>query len=183
MINLLPSHQVERLKDQGRLKLISILGILVLSFCLSLYLAFLFVKGLTIEDIEEQKIMVEEERKIISLNRDLEKEIASSNNLFSDLASFYEQEISKTEVFEKINNTLPTGAYIIRASISSASTKAQTEGKVHKIALTGYCPTREILRSFQEKLVNEDSFSNVYFSPISWVKPIDPIFSVTFNLK
>lgn len=89
MINLLPSQQKEELLNQWRLRLTLILGIVFLSFFLSLFLVLFLVKSYISIDLKTEEINIEERQKKITLNQELEKEITESNNLLSELDSFY----------------------------------------------------------------------------------------------
>ena len=179
MINLLPSQQKEELLNQWRLRLTLILGIVFLSFFLSLFLVLFLVKSYITADLKTEEINIEERQKKITLNQELEKEITESNNLLSELDSFYEKSSNLTHVLERINNNLPSGTHLTGFNLSFLKQKGE---EMTKISLSGHCNNRERLIEFKENLEEEDIFSEVYFSPESWVKPTEIDFGVTFEL-
>jgi len=171
MINLLPPEQKKELLEETSLKLTLILGILFLSFLLSLFLILFSVKISIFRDLEVQKAFLEEREKIISLNQNFEKEIKESNLSLSNLDSFYRGKINLIQILEKISGILPPGTYLTNLNFN-----------LFQISLSGFSPTREILLSFKENLESEKEFSEVYFPPENWVKPSDINFSVTFKI-
>lgn len=178
MINLLPSQQKEELLNQWRLRLTLILGIVFLSFFLSLFLVLFLVKSYISIDLKTEEINIEERQKKITLNQELEKEITESNNLLSELDSFYEKSSNLTHILERINDNLPSGTYLTGFNLSFV----KQEKEMTKVSLSGYSNNRERLIEFKENLEEEDIFSEVYFSPKSWVKPTEIDFGVSFEL-
>ena len=184
MINLLPSQQKEELLNQERLRLVFILGMLFSLFLLSLALILLLVENYFSLNLGDQKILFEEKEKKVSFNKDLEEEIVKANSSFSNLDSFYEKQHNLTESLEKIYQTLPGGAYLTDFNLVFTDQKIGTQLiKRAKISLSGFCPTRELLLVLKENLENEESFSDIYFSPGSWVEPVETTFSVAFYLN
>ena len=98
MINLLPPEQKEELLLREQKNLILILGILFLSFLISLSLILLSIKISLSGDLEIQKITLEERGKEVSFNRELEEKIKNSNRVFSDLNSFFFLEGIEVEI-------------------------------------------------------------------------------------
>lgn len=178
MINLLPPQQKEKILEQQHLKLALILGIVFLSFLVSLFLVLFLVRSYILADLETQKINTKEKRKEIALNQDLEKEITEANILLSDLNSLYENNLDLTKVLEKINATLPSGTYLTSYSLGF-SKKGKEE--IVSISLTGYCQSRDTLVKFKESLEAEEVFTEVSFSTESWVKPTE--FRVNFRIE
>ena len=185
MINLLPPQQKEGLLAQERLRLIVILGTLFILFLLSLALTLLLVENYFLASLEEQKISFKEQEMRASLNKSLEGEITEGNIFLSELNSFYEKQYDLTQTLEKIYQALPRGTYLTKFGFSFVQQRVgqNTTVKMVKITALGFCPTRELLLSLKENLEKEESFSNIRFSPASWVEPIDTDFGVTFNLN
>jgi Tfp pilus assembly protein PilN len=179
VINLLPPQQKTDLLDQKRFRLILILGILFLSLLISIFLVLFLVKIFVMAELNEQKIILEEKEKLISLNQNMEKEITGYNTFLFDLNSFYQKSLDLTQLFEKIEETIPGGIYLNQFSLGSV--KKEKESKV-QITLSGYSPDRDILLEFRENLKNEEGISEVSFSPTSWVEPTDINFTVMFQL-
>ncbi len=183
MINLLPPQQKEELLNHERLRMVLGLGMLFLLFMLSLALTLLLVENYFSLNLGNQKILFEEKERQVSFNKDLEEEIAQANSSFYNLDSFYEKQHNLTENLEKIYQTLPGGAYLTNFNLvfTDQKTGAQVIRKA-KISLSGFCPTRELLLVLKENLENEESFSDIYFSPRSWVEPVEATFNVAFYL-
>ncbi|MCP6719162.1 MAG: hypothetical protein KJI71_02930 [Patescibacteria group bacterium] len=184
MINLLSKSQREELQSQENLRMVLILGVLFLSFILSLGLILLLVKNYFLLTLESKRILFREREKIVSLNKDLEKEISQYNVLLSDINSSYQEQYDLTQALERAYQTLPDGTYLTNFNFIIIEKKvSQGTKKTAKISMSGVCPTRELLLSFKESLESEKSFSGVYFSPNSWIEPIGPKFNVTFELN
>ena len=182
MINLLSDQQKEELLGQERLRLILILGILFLSFLFSLALILLLVKNYFLWDLEAQKITLEEKEMLASQDKELEEEIIESNSLLSSLDLFYRKKYDLTQTLEKIYKTFPLGTYLTNFNFTTVGQR-KGEGEIVKISLSGLCPSRELLLLLKENLEKEESFSGVYFSPKSWVEPVNTNFDVIFNLN
>jgi Tfp pilus assembly protein PilN len=178
MINLLPPAEKEELLLREQQNLVLILGILFLSFLISLSLILLSIKISLSGDLEIQKMILKEMEKEISLNQELEEKIKNSNQALSNLNSFYQSQSNLTQILEKISGLLPSGTYLTNLNINPLQKE-----KGMQISLSGFCPNREILLSFKENLEKEGSFSEIYFSPENWVKPNDINFNVTFKIK
>jgi Tfp pilus assembly protein PilN len=176
MINLLPPEQIIELKEEENLKLVLNLGILFLSFLISLSLIFLSIKISLSGNLEIQKMTLKDREKEISSNRELEEKIKNSNQVLSNLDSFYQSQFNLTQILEKISGLLPSGTYLTNLNL------LQTEKGI-QISLFGFCQNREILLSFKENLEKEGSFSQIYFPPANWIKPNDINFIVTFEIK
>jgi len=177
MINLLPPQQKEKLLYQGYLRLILILGILFLSFLFSLFLVLLLVRVYVGADLETQRIILEEKKRIIFLNQEIEKEIIQFNVFLSDLNSFYQENLDLTQVLEKLYETLPSKTYLTDFSFGFISREGK---KKPRISLSGYCPDRDTLLEFKQEL--EKWFYAVSFSPESWIKPTGINFSLTLEI-
>jgi len=184
MINLLPPQQKEELLAQERLRLVIVLGVLFILFLLSLALTLLLVENYFLANLEEQQILFKEEEIKASLNKDLEEEILTGNSFFSQLNSFYQEQYDITKTLEKIYQALPQNSYLTDFSFSFVQQRIDKDiiTKRVKISLLGLCPTRELLLSLKDNLEKEEDFSEVRFSPASWVEPVDAQFGVTFYL-
>ena len=178
MINLLPPEQKEELLLREQKNLILILGILFLSFLISLSLILLSIKISLSGDLEIQKMTLKDREKEISSNRELEEKIKNSNQVLSNLDSFYQSQFNLTQILEKISRLLPSGTYLTNLNLNPLQKE-----KGIQISLSGFCQNREILLSFKENLEKEGSFSEIYFPPENWIKPNDINFIVTFKLK
>jgi len=179
MINLLPPKQKQALAQETKFRLTLILGTLFVYFLTCISLMFVLVKTYGLWNLQEQEILVEEKEKLISLNQDLEKEIKEANGFLSGLNSFYDKSLGLTEIVQNVYQTIPDGIYL--ASLDFAAPKTGSKDKP-KIAISGFCPDRETLLTFQENLKKQPQFSEVEFSPKSWVEPVNVEFSVNFKI-
>jgi len=178
MINLLPPEQKRELLLREKQNLILILGILFLSFLLSLSLILLAIKISFSGNLEIQKVTLEEREKEVSSYRELGEKIENSNQALSNLNSFYQSQLNLTQILEKISGLLPSGTYLTNLNFNPFEKEKEIQ-----VSLSGFCQNRETLLSFKENLENEGSFSEIYFSPENWIKPTDINFSVTFKIK
>jgi Tfp pilus assembly protein PilN len=180
MINLLPPKQKQELLEEEKLRLTFILGILFLCFLVCLSLILFFIKNYTLWDLETEKILVREKEKTLSFNEDLEKEIKESNIFLANLTDFYQKHTSLTKVLETIDKILPSDVYL--TSFDFVLPRTQTKEKP-RISVNGFSPDRETLLSFQENLKSEQSFSDIYFSPVSWIESENINFNITFKFN
>lgn len=174
MINLLPPAQKEELVQEEKLKLILIFGIVVLAFLISLILILLSIKIVFSAEFDIQEKYFKDREKALEKTeiKEFEEKIKNLNFIFSNLNNFYQEKIDLTQILEKISNLLPAQTYL--TSINFNSTSLQ-------ISLLGFCSDRETLIKFKENLEREEKFTNVYFSPSSFLEPNN--FSVTFSIK
>jgi len=178
MINLLPIKQKQRLLEEEFFRLTLILGTLFLCFLICLSLILFLIKNYTLWDLEAEKILFQEKEKTLLLNKELEKEIKEANIFLSELDSFYQESTKITQLLENTDTTLASGVYLI--SLDVALSKIKSEGR-SRVSISGFSPDRETLLIFQENLKKELSFSEVYFSPESWVEPENVDFDVSFR--
>ena len=176
MINLLPSQQKEELREEGKWKLIMILGIVLLAFLISLSLILFSIKTVILGQVEIQKILLEEREKELKTQKiqELEAKIRDYNLTLSNLDSFYKKNLNLTDILEKLSKTLPQGTYLTTFIFNLTTLE---------ISLSGYSPDRETLVAFKENLEKEEKFEKVYFPLANWVSPTDINFSVTFKVK
>jgi len=176
MINLLPPQQKEELREEEKLKLIFILGIVILAFLISLILILFSIKTAILGQVQIQKIFLEQEEKEIKSPKiqELETKIRDYNLTLSELESFYEKNLNLTEILEKTSKTLPAGTYLTTLNFNPLTSQ---------ISISGFCPNREILLEFKKNLEQEEKFEKVYFPPSNWVIPTDIDFSASFQIK
>ena len=173
MINLLPPQYKAELKEEENWKLTLILSLLFLIFLVCLALILFSIKISISGQLEAQKtlLLYEEKKFEESQIQNLEEKITASNQAISELNSFYQSQISLTEILEKIFETLPSGVYLTTLDFN-----------LDQFSLFGYSPTREILLEFKKNLEKEELFEEIYFPPPNWVKPSDIDFSVNFKI-
>jgi Tfp pilus assembly protein PilN len=176
MINLLPPKEKKDLLLREQKNIVFSLEILFLAFLISLSLILLAIKIWFAKDLEIQQLFLEEKKKEVLLQKDFEEKIINLNQTLLNLKSFYQKQISLTQVLEKISHLLPRGIYLTNFNFNLKEKEGQ-------ITLTGFCQDRETLLSFKKILEENGSFSEVYFPPENWVKPTDINFVVSFKIK
>lgn len=182
MINLLPPQQKEEIREEEKLKMILIFGILLLSLSISFCLILSLVKISISTQIETKKISFNQEEKEFQGTKDqeLEEKIKSLNATLLKLDAFYGRQFDLTQTLEEISGLLPSDAYLTNLSFNPI----RDGGKLRaRIFLSGFAKSREILLSFRENLENDKNFSEIDFPPENWVKPADINFSVNFKVK
>jgi len=75
---------------------------------------------------------------------------------------------------------LPDGVYLTGFDFAIPAIKGKEKPR---IAINGFSPDRETLLIFQSNLKNEKRFSEIYFSPESWIEPENVKFNVTFRFN
>ncbi len=180
MINLLPLKQKQALLQEERFRLTLILGTLFLAFLICLSLILFLIKNYTLWDLEAQKILIQEKERTLSLSQELEKEMKEANLFLANLISFYDEKVSAAQVLEIIDDTLTDGVYLTGFDFAIPVIKREEKSR---IALRGFSPDRETLLTFQSNLKNKERFSEIYFSPESWIEPENVEFNVTFRFN
>ena len=181
MINLLPPQEKQKLLEEEKYRIFLILVSLGFLFLVSLSLILFSIKIYIAGQTASQKIFInlKEEEFATLTGQNLEKEIRLINQNLSKLNSFYQQQPNFSELLEKIYKTLPPQTYLTTFSLRPLA----EEENIFQVSLTGYCPSRELLREFKRNLEAQPEFEEVYFPLANWVKLRDIDFSVTFQFS
>lgn len=176
MINLLPPKQKEELLAQEQFKIVLILGIVIISFLLSLALILFSIKTFMESDLQIEKIFIEQKEKELKNLKieDLEEKIKEYNITLSKLNDFYQKQKSLTEVLEKISKTLPEKIYLTTFNFDYSNSQ---------ISLSGFSPSRELLLELKENLEKSGDFKDINFPPTTWIESNNINFTVTFKMK
>ncbi len=180
MINLLPLLEKKEIEQEKNWKIMTILGILFLVFLAFLSLVLFLTKTYLSQKAMAQKILVErkEEKLNMLALQQFEEKIKQGNLILAELKAFYQQQPYFIETIKEISQTLPQGVYLTSLSLKSQLPKEQ---KI-ECRLLGFSPIRESLKKFKGNL-EKANFKNVFFPPITWVKPTDINFSATFQIE
>jgi len=176
MINILPPKEKETLRNEENKKIILIIGILisVLLICLIFILTSIeiFISG----RVEAERIINESEKEEseVSEIKYFSEKINLANKAFSDLNSFYKNQIKSVEVFSEISETIPEGIYITIFSYQK---------DISRISLSGFSSSRDSLLQFQRNLEQKEYFKDIYFPPSTWIKSENINFNLFFNIK
>ena len=176
MINLLPPEQKGELRQEEKLKLVLILGIIVLAFLISFTLILFSIKTSFSADLEIQKIYFEQREKELESPeiRELEGKIKNYNLTLSKLETFYQGQPDLTSILEEISQTLPQGTYL---------TSLNFNPQIPQFTLTGFSPNREKLLQFKENLEKTEDLKEIYFPPANWLQVTDINFSINFKIS
>ena len=179
MINLLPPKNKEELLQEKNWKQITLLGFLAFFVLVSFFLILATINIFLAGEVETQKILYQQRSKELESPRmqELKKGLVRFNQTLSRLGSFYDEQFSLSEVFEKISETLPQGTYLSNLSIVPDK---KGEQKI-SCTLSGFSPTRNILLKFKENLEKKDNIEEIYFPPANWVQSENVNFSVSFD--
>jgi len=176
MINILPPKEKERIRAKEKKKIALILELLGFVFLLCLVLALFSIEIYVSGRTEAARIILEQERGEFEASeiKDFSEKIRLANESFSNLESFYENQIKLTKVLEEISETLPEGIYL--SSLSYQKNNSQ-------VSLLGFAETREALFEFKENLEKEEDFVGIFFPPSSWIKSTNIDFNSRFKIK
>jgi Tfp pilus assembly protein PilN len=180
MINLLPSEQKLRLKEQENWKRVFV----VLTFILVslLFLAFLFQVSswYIVSKVDLSKVLADEAKLKSAEFKSFEKTVSQTNQNLSKIQKFWQTEVLITPLFEKLIKLTPETIYFTNFSF-----KKHPESKplLIEVNISGFAKTREDLFNFKESLEKEKSFENLYFLPSSWVAPTNAKFSLFFKYE
>lgn len=190
MINLLPPIQKQELKNEKLRKRIIFILFLILS---DLLLLIAIVFGLYIytsnnafnlskEIIQKEQLIKEPQFQAIK------KVIESANQNLYKINSIKKEQVSVVNVLEKLNQLVPSGAYLKSFSfqnsvrdIKNEETKIVEKEFFGKIRLSGVAKSREIVFSFKKSLSQDKNILDIYFDPLSWIKSSDAEFITEFN--
>ena len=182
-INLLPPEVKTELELEEKWKQVFLLGLLFLIFLICLSLILISINIYISGEADSRKILLEQREKEFRTpqTQALQKNLATFNQTLSQLDLFYQKQFNVSDVLEIVSELLPAGTYLTNLScVPQVSTKG---GWKTSCSLSGFCPNRETLLDFKDRLEKEKSFGEVSFPPASWVKPADINFSVTFKAK
>jgi Tfp pilus assembly protein PilN len=188
MINLLPPENKERLLQEEKWRMILILQIIFLSFLICLVLILGLVSIYISGRAKVQKIILAEEEKRFegSEAQEFQEKIIFFGKELGRVNNFYENQPNLVEQFENISKTLPSGVYLTTLSLTSQKEiPAQKEKKEFRflVTLSGFSPDRETLFQFKKNLEAEENFQEIYLPPVSWAKPTNIQFNLTFKIK
>lgn len=177
MINLLPPNEKKELFLEKKRRLFVALGAVVIISLFSLILILFSVKTYIKGQIEDQGFFLEQTKKEHEKSdiKDFQEIIKKYNKTLTGLKKFYGEKVYWNEILERVSKIERAGIYFTNLSCN----KEEKANEI-KVTVTGFSNTRENLSSFKENLEKEKSFTNIYFSPVSWTKSVDVDFYLTF---
>ncbi len=176
MINILPSKEKEILQTEERKKIVSILEILGFIFLLYLVLILASMRIYILGRAEAARIILEQEQGEFEVSeiKNFSEKIELANETFSNLNSFYQNQVKLTEILEEVSKTLPEEIYLNNFSYQKNTSQ---------VSLSSFSKSREALLEFKENLEQKENFEEIYFPPSCWIKPIDIDFNSRFKIK
>lgn len=181
LINLLPEEEKKEFEKEKIWEKIFIILIFLLISLLFLILILFFLRIYIDSKIESSRTVLqkqEEELKGVQF-KNLQKIITQTNQSLSKIQKFWQQQILITPIFEKISSLTPNSIYFTRFSFR----KIYQGQPYAEISISGLAENREDLFYFRKSLKAEEEFEDVYFSPTSWVEPVNIDFSFSFKFR
>lgn len=181
MINLLPPFRKGELLQEGNYKIILTLGLLSGLFLISLSLILFAIQIRIVSEVFNQRVIADaaEQQFQKSESQRVERDLKAVNKIVADLNGFYQRQPDFTEFLDEISKVLPAGVYLTDFSMN-LSDKAPYR---FQIALTGFAPTRELLRQFKINLESHAEFEDIYFPLTNWFQPVDISFTLNFKMR
>ncbi len=180
MINLLPFKQKEKIEKEKRLRNLLSLLFVLLVFLIFLSSIFYSLKIFALNFLEEDNsFTIEDELKRLKIEEN-EKEVHNFNVLAQQISSFYEKRFLTVDIFKKIYESLPAGAYVNNFETNRREDPGQKK-EIVRVILRGYSPDWQSLLKMEEAL--KTNFHDVEFSAGTWTQLEDIDFLVTFEIK
>jgi len=188
--NLLPPAQKEELKNEQKNKKIILILALFLSaeIILTGVILFLYYYANSEVIVVNEKILLNEQKLKEPLLQEIKNQIDGANQNLYKISAIKREQVSVVEFLEKLVLASPQESFLkslsfqnVAQDIENPETKTVSRVFFGKSRINGIAQDRETLLSFKKSLDQEVAFSDVYFDPISWVKPKDPEFWVEFS--
>ena len=143
MINILPQQEKEILRTEEQKKIILILEILWLIFLLCLILILVSMSIYISGQAEAARIVLEQEQGGFEASeiKEPSEQIKLANETFSNLNSFYQNQVKIIDILEEVSKTLPPGTYLNSFSYQKST---------YKIVISGFSESRDFLFKFKE---------------------------------
>jgi len=179
MINLLPPREKKELLREKTERLTIILGGIFLIFLICLILVLFAVKTYIWGQVESKTILLNQIKKEYQNSniQELEGAIEEYNTKIIQVDNFYNKQVYFTESIEEVSQLKPDGIYFIYLSLKRNADNSIT------FSISGFSETRDNLTLYKNNLENQKEIKEIKFSPLSWAKPTDISFQVTFNFE
>ncbi len=188
--NLLPPIQKEELKNEKiskKVVLILFLIFLGLVILIAIILGLYFYANKKVNFVNNKILMAQEKLKTPQL-QEIKSKIDVANQNLSKIAAIKREQVSASIVLEKLISTIPGKIFLKNFLFQNSfkdtedtETKAVNRIFFAKIKISGIAQDREALLFFKKSLDQSNAFKEVYFEPISWIKPKNADFSVDFK--
>ena len=152
----------------------ALLAFLLILFCLQTYInqqAGFLRDSVLAKEKEFQEAQFEGFKKVI----------AQTNQGLSFVNSAWQKQLLLVPVFEELAGLAGESIYLTSSSFQKE--EGAGAGFLSQVNVKGIASSREVLFQFKKALENSSQFSAVYFQPHSWVKPVEPEFSLSFQIQ
>lgn len=173
-INLLPETE----KKEIAISVIQKKVLIILVFALIAELCFVAILfaverySVSFVGQAESDILLKETQLEEASMQSFKQTVSEANKRMEKIMGLWEGQSFITPVLEKFNVLTPSSIYFTGLSFTK-------EDEHSNIGITGFSATRGALFYFKQSLEQEESFKDVYFTPSSWVKPVEVNFSLT----
>ncbi|OHA67021.1 MAG: hypothetical protein A3C82_00985 [Candidatus Wildermuthbacteria bacterium RIFCSPHIGHO2_02_FULL_47_12] len=185
MINLLPQHIKQELRQEQRFRLLVILlfafTVALVCFALMLGVIKAYIAGSLFA--QESKIALLSER--VSKDNPALAEIQGFNETTAQVSRFFKSSRSVSAILQALEDILPSGAYLTSFDYDPPGLQVKGQDTVEipaRISVAGFAPTREILFAFRESLEKHPLFFDLSFPASNWVLPQDIRFSFQISI-
>lgn len=137
-------------------------------------------------------VLTEKDQELKGAQFQVYKDITQeTNKVLGQINNFWQSGILFTPLIEKISLLTGKKIYLTNLSfkrdskeINVGTADSPVKKKIFwiEVSIAGVAKNRETLFLFKKSLEAESVFKNVYFSPSSWMKPIDAAFSLTLEI-
>ena len=187
MINLLPQiAKYELFIEHLRKKLAIVFLFALVAFLILLAILF----GLRAYVIERTTsfgaLVLENSARLESSQlQQVKATIGQTNQELSRIQRIVDEQVAISPLLTQLSLLLPESIYLTGLSSKKQSQEVEdpATGQMRKefsldVYITGISATRETLFAFKQILDKEILFRDVYFLPVSWIKPVDADFSL-----
>ena len=191
MINLLPPREKQELKlGEVQIKISVIFAYFLCCLAFLVIIFFLLDHYIVLETVEFDSAVLTKTRELESYKfQDFEEATTKINQTLAMIGIFQQDEILISPFFEEIDSLAQQDIFFTNITLTKdvrLVQKKESEKLVRetyvRINLAGISSTREALYSFKKILESQKHFSQVYFSPDSWTKSQNAVFSVSFEI-
>jgi len=188
MINLLPEKEKKELiMDEIWQKIFVWLIFILIFFAFLIFILFSLKLYISAKSNSLANLISQKEKELkVSGFQDYKQTIEKANEDLFKIEKLRKKQILVSPIFERLSDLTPDSIYFTDFSFQKDSRKEKSSSKEEifaEIHISGWAETREDLFFFKNKLEAEENFKKVYFSPNSWVKPVNVEFSLSFEYE
>lgn len=187
MINLLPLKEKNELLAQDRKKMVVILGIILVVPLICFGLILLSLRFYILGEINLANIVFEQAKKQYQTADFLHfKDVIKENNkTVTSLQAFYKNQTYMSALLAMVSQIPhPESLYFTSLSLQKDTVApVANQPKKVKVIMSGFSKSRDDLLLFQKNIQSIPTIEKVYFTPESWINPVDLKFNLTFEIS